>query len=312
MATSHVTSSGESAAIAGYAAGRISRLRLYGMLTLGITCIGMSAIFTRWAGVPGTVSALYRVAIAVIVLAFPLGHGLARGSIRVDRRAWLLAAAAGIFFALDLSLWNVSLFMTPAATATLLDNDAPIIVGLGALLIFHERLTRHYWFGLTIALAGIVIIAGKDLSSHTTLGAGDLLALAAGVSYASYLLSTQRIRSRLDTVSSLWMPCLAGTVFLLLFNLTAHRALWGFSGQTYLSLLGLGIVSQVIGWLAITYALGHLPASVVSVTLLGQPVLTALFAIPFLGEYLSGTQIIGGVVALAGIYLVNRGFARTG
>jgi drug/metabolite transporter (DMT)-like permease len=66
----------------------------------------------------------------------------------------------------------------------------------------------------------------------------------------------------------------------------------------------------VVGWLAINYALGHLPASVVSVTLLGQPVLTAVFAVPLLGQALSQAQLLGGVVALAGIYLVNRGFAR--
>jgi len=73
-----------------------------------------------------------------------------------------------------------------------------------------------------------------------------------------------------------------------------------------LSLIGLGVVSQVGGYLAITYALGHLPATVTSVGLLGQAPLTALLAIPLLGEPLSASQIIGGVLVLAGIYVVNR------
>src|SRR5579859_617111 len=128
-----------------------SRLRVYGLLGFGILYIALSAIFTRWAGVPGTVSAFYRLAIATLVLAPPMAHGLRRGRVTRDRRVWLLAGAAGIFFALDLALWNTSLFLTSAATSTLLGNDAPIVVGLGALLIFHERLRPIYWLGLALA-----------------------------------------------------------------------------------------------------------------------------------------------------------------
>lgn len=288
-----------------------TRLRIYSMLAFGIFCIALSAIFTRWSGVPGTVSAFYRVAIAGVVLGVPMARGLARRRVVLDRRVWLLAAGAGIFFALDLALWNTSLFMIPAATSTLLGNDAPIIVGLGALLIFHERLRPAYWVGLVLALSGMAIIVGKDVLAGSSFGAGDLLALAAGCSYAGYLLATQRIRARMDTITSLWVPGVAGALLLLIFNLVAHRPLLGYSGQAYLALLALGLISQVAGWLAINYALGHLPASIVSVTLLGQPVLTAILAVPLLGQGLTTGELVGGVVALGGIYLVNRGVART-
>ena len=280
------------------------------MLAFGIVCIALSAIFTRWAGVPGTVSAFYRVAIAEVALALPFARTVARGHVSRDRRVWLLALGTGIFFALDLGLWNTSLFLTPVANATLLGNDAPLLVGLGALILFHERLRKLYWIGLALALAGMGLIVGKDVLAHSQLGGGDLLAMSAGVAYAAYLLATQRIRAKMDTLSSLFIPGLAGMIMLLGFNLALHRALWGFSAHAYLALLGLGLVSQVAGWLAINYALGHMPASIVSVTLLGQPVLTALFAVPLLGETLTGNQIAGGIVALAGIYLVNRSAAR--
>lgn len=291
-------------------AASVTRLHVYPVLTFGIVCIALSAIFTRWADVPGTVSALYRVAIAEIVLAVPFARTLARGQVARDRRVWLLALGAGVFFALDLGLWNTSLFLTPVANATLLGNDAPLLVSLGALIFFHERLRGVYWVGLALALTGMGIIVGKDILAHSQLGGGDLLAMAAGTAYAGYLLLIQRIRERMSTLSSLFIPGLTGLVILLGFNLALHRALWGFSAHTYLALLGLGLISQVAGWLAINYALGHLPASIVSVTLLGQPVLTALFAVPLLGEPLGGNQIVGGVVALAGIYLVNRSAAK--
>lgn len=316
------------------------RLRVYAALALGICCIALSAIFTRLAHVPGTVSGFYRVAIAEVVLLplflrsvargeagthkdppGPTGHMLeAKSPVGLSRpreakprgrRVWLMALLAGLFFALDLGLWNTSLFLTPVANATLLANDAPIVVGLIAVLILHERLRGSYWLGLAVALAGMGVIVGQDaLASSGHLGAGDALALLAGVSYALYLTITPHVRAHMSTLASLWIPGLAGMTVLLAFNLAAGRALWGFSGGTWLALLAVGLISQAVGWLAINYALGHMPASVVSVTLLAQPVLTALFAVPLLGEALAGRQLLGGAVALAGIYLVNRGFAR--
>jgi drug/metabolite transporter (DMT)-like permease len=289
---------------------RASRLRLYGALAVGILCISFSAIFVKWANVPGTVSALYRVAVATVVLALPFGRQIARGTVTRRPGIWLLAVVAGVFFTLDLAVWNSSLLLTSAANATLLGNDAPIFVGLGALLLFRERLRVAYWLGLIVALLGMSLIVGWDVLSQSPLGAGDLLALLAGVFYAGYMLATQRLRAGMDTLSTLWIAGATGLVLLLGYDLVVGLPLTGFSPQSYLALVGLGLVSQVAGWLAINYALGHLPASMVSPTLLGQPIVTALLAVPLLSEELEPRVIAGGVVALLGIYIVNLGVAR--
>lgn len=288
---------------------RPSRLTLYGTLAFAIGCVGLSAIFTRLSGVDGTVSAFYRVAISLVALAPFFAREARIGRVPTNRRVWLLALVAGAFFALDLGLWNTSLFLTSAATATLLGNDAPIIVGIIAFVVFRERLGRIYWFGLALALAGMGIIVGRDALSGGSVF-GDVLALVAGCSYALYLVVTQRVRASLSTLPSLWIPCLSGTVLLLAFNLVAHRPLWGFSAQAWMYLFLLALISQGAGWLAINYALGHLPASVVSPTLLIQPVLTALFAVPMLNQPLDSRQLLGGGVLLVGVYLVNRSTAR--
>jgi drug/metabolite transporter (DMT)-like permease len=295
----------------------VSRTRVYGVLALGIVCIALSAIFVKLAvGVPGTVSAFYRVAIAAVALAIPFARGQARKSRasgaqgRLGWRVWALAIIAGVFFALDLGFWNTSLGFTTAANATLLGNDAPLVVGLGALVLFHERPRMSYWLGLVIALLGMSVIVGWDVISQSPLSAGDLLAMLAGVFYAGYLLATQRIRAKMDTLPSLWVASATGTILLLVFILATGQALAGYSLNAYMALLGLGLISQVVGWLAINYALGHMPASVVSVTLLSQPILTALFAVPLLGESLETHQITGGLIALSGIFLVNRGVGK--
>jgi drug/metabolite transporter (DMT)-like permease len=284
--------------------------RVYGALALGVVCIALSAIFTRQAQVPGTVSALYRVGTAAVVLAPLFLRNMRRGAVVHGRRVWLLAAAAGLFFMLDVAVWNTSLFLTNVANATLLANVSPIIVGLGALLVFHERLRISYWLGLAIALCGMGIIIGHDLFSGSGFGAGDLLAMMAGFFYALYMLVIQRVRVSMDTLSSLWISTVVGTLLLLALNIALGRSMWGFTPSQYVTLFALGLISQVAGYLAINYALGHLPASIVSPTLLGQPILTALLAVPLLSESLEPRQILGGVVALLGIFLVNRGVNR--
>jgi len=70
-------------------------------------------------------------------------------------------------------------------------------------------------------------------------------------------------------------------------------------------------VSQLIGYMAMAYAQGQLPASVVAPTMILQPVLSTILAIPLFGEIPSAWQILGGSIALTGIYIVNQSHQRT-
>jgi drug/metabolite transporter (DMT)-like permease len=80
----------------------------------------------------------------------------------------------------------------------------------------------------------------------------------------------------------------------------------GYSPRTWLALAGLGLISQLGAYYALVYALGHLPATVTSVSLLAQVPGTAILAALLLGEPLSGVQVTGTAIVLAGIYVVNR------
>ncbi|MBF6613238.1 MAG: DMT family transporter [Chloroflexi bacterium] len=295
-----------------------ARLRAYAALGLGAVCIGFSAIFTKWAIVPGPVSAFYRVAIASVALALPLALHVARQQAKgpallpgdakrkMSSVGLALTALAGLFFALDLGFWNTSLAYTSAADSTLLGNISTLWVALGALLLFHEQLKRRFWSGMLLALVGAAVVVGRDAFEGATLGLGDLLAVGSSLFYASYMLCTQRARRYVSTLPFMWVSSAVATLFLLAYLLVVGDPLSGFSAQTYLALLSLGLVSHVLGWLSINYALGHLPASITAVTLLLQPVITALVAVPLLSENLSFYQIGGGVLVLLGVYIVNK------
>ncbi|MDD5362685.1 MAG: DMT family transporter [Ignavibacteria bacterium] len=277
-------------------------IKAYIALAVGIIFIGFSAIFVKMAGVPGMVSAFYRSLIAGVVL-FPWWMLKKKTVPGKSELKWIVTG--GVFFAIDLALWNTSLLLTTAATATLLANNAPIWVGLGAMILFKEKLTYKYWLGLIIALFGMSVLVGFDAIRNLNFNGGDLLALTASLFYAVYLLTTQRARTKTDTLTFMSVSTLSTVIVLLVINLFAGSELTGFTLKTWTALLGLGLISHLGGWLLINYALGHMKASGVSVTLLSQAVVTALLAIPFLGEMPDINQIIGGVFVLTGIYLVN-------
>jgi drug/metabolite transporter (DMT)-like permease len=279
----------------------------YAALAAAVGGMAWSALFVRWAGIPGAASAFYRVLIAAAVL---VPWRMIRGSARpLERRSILLALAGGAFFALDLVLFNSAVLRTTAATAVLLGNNAPIFVGLGTWIFFKDRPRTAFWAGLALALGGCAFIVLADASSGQSLAGdvtGDLLALSAAVFWAAYMVTTGHVRTAMDTLTFNTFAIAGSVIALLLICLVLRVPLSGYSGQTWAALLGLGFISQLASYYALVYALGHLPATITSVSVLGQVPLTAVLAAALLGEPLSGAQIAGGLVVLSGIYVVSK------
>lgn len=282
-----------------------THLRSYVALGVGIVSLGFAGIFVRLADAPGTVTSFYRMLVAVVLLAVPFYRRVRVGG-RLSRRGLLFAAVGGVLFAGDLVLWARGVMLSGATNPTLLANTAPLWVGLGALVLFRERLKAAFWIGLVVAMAGAAVILGLDRLRAVSFGLGSLLGLAAGVFYGGYYLAAQRGRETLGALTFFWPAAVSSMLSVLLLVLVLRQPLTGYPVSSYLNFLGLGLITQVIGYLAINYALGYLPASIVSPTMLGQPVLTALLAGPLLGEAFSLWQVLGGVAVLAGVYLVHR------
>jgi len=276
----------------------------YAALIFGVIALGFSALFVRWANAPGPVVGFYRIGLSTLIL-FPFFLLRRRKGSPISRAVLILPILGGLMTALDHGFWNTSVNFTSAANATLLGNTAPLWVALFAWLVWKERLKSAFWLGLLLTLAGAGIVLGTDFLRHPTLGIGDILAITAGVFYAGYFLVTQRGRVHWDTLSYVWIVGLVSSIFLLGISLSLGMPVTGYPVQSYLAFLGAALVSQTCGYLAVGYALGHLPASIVAPTMIGQPVVTALLAIPLLGESLQAGQIVGGLAVLAGIYIVH-------
>ncbi len=218
---------------------------------------------------------------------------------------------AGVFTACDLGLWTASLSFTTASNATLLGNTSPLWVALGTWLILKRKLSGGFWRGLAFALLGAALIMGTDFILHPRFGIGDAMALSTGIFYGGYFLFTEKSRTFFDPISHIWFVGIGASVSLFIVNIVLHNPLLGFEKNTWLVFLATALVSQLIGYMSLAYALGQLPASVVSPTMILQPVVTTILAIPLLGEIPSIWQGIGGFIALIGIYIVNQSHIKS-
>ena len=288
-------------------AGRQSQSwRAYLVLGAGILCIAWSGILVKFADdVSGPASAFYRVLIAGAVL-LPVWALGARARPRPSRQTVLLAALGGVFFAFDLALFNSAILLTSATTSTLIANSTPLWVGLGSWLLFRELPPLKFWIGFGVILMGTSALIGGDMVHDAALGYGHMLAVASSAWYAAYLMTTHRVRATSDTLTFAAIAVLSSALTLGVVCLAIGVPMHGYSPRSWAALAALGLVSQLGGYLSITYALGHLRATVTSASLLAQAPLTALLAIPLLGERLSAAQALGGVLVLGGVYVVNR------
>lgn len=273
-------------------------------LLLGVFCIGWSAIFVKLAHAPALTSGFYRYFFCFWGL-LPIWIYKKIKIPDAKTLAWIILG--GLFFVLDMSLWNLSILKTSASVSTLLANNASIFVGLGALIFFKQHLSRAYWIGLFVAITGVFLVAGKDFIQNPNVGIGHLMAIGAAVFYAGYMLITQQVREKVDTVNFMGWSLLSCLLFSFLTCWRADLQMLHFDKQTWLSFIASGLLCHLIGWLCINYALGFIPASIVSPTLLIQPVLTSIISFFLLNEILRTEQIIGGFIVIFGIYLVNRG-----
>jgi drug/metabolite transporter (DMT)-like permease len=275
----------------------------YLLLLFGVLCISWSAILVKLANVSGFGSGFYRLFFGTIGI-IPVWLYFKKPITSV--RGVKIAAICGVLFACDIALWNTSIMLSKASISTLLANMAPVWVGIGALIFMKEKPTRIFWIGTAIAITGVTIIIGVSqvLEAHLNLGNG--LAIIASMFYGAYLITVRKGRISLDTFSFTAISMISSTIVLGIICLFTSTPLLGFSTTSWLALVALGLIPQLLGWLAINQALGHIKPTIASVSLLSQSVFTALFSIPILGEMLTLKEIGGAVVVLAGIYLVNK------
>lgn len=282
---------------------------------LGIALLGISFAgpLVRLSHADAVAIAAGRLGFSLIAIAIAL---VATGEWRhwrvLTRTEWLLALVAGVILALHFWMWNASIHLTTiAASTTLVTSLQPGIVALLSFLIVHEHPDRRQMIGLAIATLGAVIITGPDLlqggppapgsAQHPLVG--NILAVIAGAAAAAYMTLGRRLRARLGAWAYVGVVYGAAFVTLLVIAGVSGIHVSPQPPRELLIFTGLALGPMLLGHTGMNWALKHLPAYIVNLTVLGEPVGATLLGaiLPGIHEIPRWTTLAGGAVVLVGV-----------
>lgn len=295
----------------GWAEEHVSPLAALGVAVIAVST---SAILVRWSHAPSTVKALYRVVFMTALVA-PVAVRRNREDFgRIGRRDLAVAGLAGVALAAHFASWFASLDYTSVAASVTLVQSQPLFVAIGAYLLLGERVTRLTVIGIMIAVLGAAVMSfGQPTGTEQAAlnpPLGNALALFGAVMAAAYVLSGRSLRQRISLFPYVTVVYAACSVVLLGIVLVQGWDLFDYAAREWVLFFGMAIGPGIFGHTVINWALEHLESSLVSVSLLGEPVGSTVLALLLLSEVPDPITIVGGIVVLGGIYAVARARQR--
>lgn len=278
----------------------------YFALFLGVLSISTSAIFVKLATAPAPITATYRLLFTVLLMTpFALKTVFTELS-TIEKKEWLWAILSGIFLAIHFLLWFESLQFTTATSSTVLVCLQPIFSFIGGYVVFKERIRIAAALGGFLAFTGSVVIGWGDFKIGGIALLGDILAVIAAGMVTGYWMIGQHLRKRLSLTTYTYMVYSIATLILILYSLLFHHSFYPYPGSDWLCFLLLAIFPTLLGHSILNWTMKWVNASTVSMSILGEPVGTAILASLILHEKITIMQWIGGIIILFGIYLFMR------
>ena len=292
-------------------------------ILVAILAVSTASIFIRFAqgdGTPSLVIAALRLTFATLILA-PIALSKHRDELKRFTRTEILSGFfSGIFLALHFATWISSLEYTSVASSVVFVSTGPLWVALLSPLLLKENLARTAIIGLGLSIVGGTIIGLSDACiwdsglSCPALGdvlqgramLGNFLALAGAWTVTGYLIIGRKLRASISLIPYIFMVYGFAAVILIVIMFAGGNSPFGFAPNTYGWIFLLAAIPQLIGHSTFNWALKYLPAALVAVTTLGEPIGSAILAFFILNEMPSMATLAGGVFILTGIYLASR------
>ena len=292
-------------------------------ILVAILAVSTASIFIRFAqndGAPSLVIAALRLTFATLILA-PIALTKHLEEIkRFTLNEILLGVFSGIFLAVHFATWISSLEYTSVASSVVFVSTGPLWVALLSPLLLKEHLARTAIFGLGLSLAGGTIIglsdacvwdaglscpALQDVMQGRAMW-GNFLALLGALTVTGYLIIGRKLRSRVSLVPYIFMVYGMAAIALIVIMFVSDNSPFGYAPKTYGWIFLLAALPQLIGHSTYNWALKYLPAALVAVITLGEPIGSAILAFFILNETPTLATLFGGALILAGIYLASR------
>ena len=278
-------------------------------LVVAVLAVSTSAILIRWSDAPPAVAAFYRVLFTTALVApVALGRHADRLS-ALSGRDLLAAALTGVALSVHFAAWFESLSWTSVAASVTLVQSHPLFVAVGAVLVLDERVGLRTAAGVVVAVAGMAVMSIGDLLGGGVGPAplyGNALAALGGLMTAVYLLAGRSLRQRLPLLPYVTVVYGVAAGCLLGFVVASGAPVSGYPAHEWLLFLAMAVGPGVFGHTVLNWALEHVGSSLVSVSLLGEPLGSALLAGLLLAEFPSVATVAGGAVVLIGVAATAR------
>jgi drug/metabolite transporter (DMT)-like permease len=287
-----------------------TRRAAYTGVGVAVVAVSFSSILIRWSDANFLAIAAGRMLLTTLILA-PFALTLYRRElIALPWKDTAIMIGIGLVLATHFSLWIASLERTSVASSVVLVTSHPVLVGLVGHFMMSERLSRLNAIGIGLGLVGVVVLTRGDADAGATTLFGDLLAFLGGVAAGVYILGGRRTRKRISLVVYAFVVYGSCSIFLLAATFATGTELFTLGGREWGLFLLMALGPSILGHTMYNWTLRHVPASVVSVSLLGEPVGSSLLAFMLLSEVPPELAVVGGGVILVGITMASWGTGR--
>lgn len=299
-----------------------ARVALPFVLLTAILAVSTSSVLIRFAqaDAPSLVIAALRLTCATLLLA-PLALARYRAELKsLTRTEWMLGAISGLFLAVHFATWISSLEYTSVASSVVFVSTGPLWVALLSPVLLDERLSRAAVVGLVIAILGGTIIGASDACTwdgglqcpelrEVMQGRamwGNFLALAGAWTVSGYLIIGRKLRTKMPLIPYIFLVYGMSAVVLTVIMFAAGQSPFGYPARAYGWIFLLAAFPQLIGHSTYNWVLRYIPATLVAIITLVEPVGSAILAYFLLHETPTGGVLFGGLLILVGIYLASR------
>ena len=287
-------------------------VRTFVIVSVGIIAISFASIFIRFCDdVPSIMIATYRLTLSSIILILIAK----RKGIRIssyNKRHILIGMLGGFFLSLHFFFWISSLKFTSVASSVVLVATNPIFVGLFSYLFFKEKQPAELIVGIILSFSGSIILAVGDCgfqgltARNPSFLLGDTLAFLGAIMASGYLLVGSKLREEMDILPYISMVYTFSALFLLISSLSFGISFTGYKQTSYFYMVLLALVPQLIGHTAFNWALRHLKASMVAITILGEPIGASILAYFIFRETIQTSQSVGIILIFLAIIIAAR------
>ena len=278
----------------------------YLALIVGMFAISTSAILIRWTSVETEplVIGSYRQTFATLLFVPFLIKDKAQELSSLPQARIGEMVVTGILLGAHFGFFISSVKSTSVAASVLLGTCHIVYVAIIGWILFGEGLTRKGIIGVCLALSGIVILFWGDLAQDPGNFDGNVLAFISGILAGLYYLGGRKLRKEISLPTYALVVYLSSALTMWFVVIVQDLEYLNIPNSDFQLFFLMALVPTLLGHTMQNWALAFLPAYVVSITLLTEPIGSGILAWHFFKEVPSLGVFIGGLIVLLGVYMV--------